>query len=63
MAEADSSADAASPEQDVLSAGADERLQQENKKKILAFNVSHIMVSLLFLWLLYETRSRAIATC
>lgn len=58
MAEPDASADDPSPEQDVLSAGVDARVEEENKRKILAFNVSHILVSLLFLWLLYEARSR-----
>lgn len=42
------------PEQDILSAGTDKQQEEENKKKILAFNVAHILVSLLFLWLLYE---------
>ncbi|ETN40546.1 uncharacterized protein HMPREF1541_04823 [Cyphellophora europaea CBS 101466] len=38
------------PEQDVLSAAADQRVEAENKRKTLAFNVSHILVSLLLLW-------------
>ena len=54
MATLDTGTDVTSPEQDVLSAGTDERVQEENKRNILAFNVSHILVSLLFLWLLYE---------
>jgi hypothetical protein len=39
-------------EQDVLSATTNERLEEENRKKTLAFKVSHILVSLLLLWLL-----------
>lgn len=57
MAEPAADADMASPEQDILSAGTDKHMEEENKKRILAFNVSHILVSLLVLWLLYEALS------
>jgi hypothetical protein len=54
MAETEKTTGQKAPEQDVLSAGTEKQLEEENKKKILAFNVAHILVSLLFLWLLYE---------
>lgn len=57
MADADTAGAHDAPEQDIVSAGTDKRMEEDNKKEILAFNVAHVMVSLLFLWLLYEPDS------
>lgn len=51
MVEQDGSTDS-SAEQDVLTAANNKRLEEETRKKTLAFKVSHILVSLLFLWFL-----------
>jgi hypothetical protein len=53
MEEQDAGSAAMAPEQDVLSAATDKKLEEENRKKTLAFQVSHVLVSLLFLWFLY----------
>jgi hypothetical protein len=53
MAERGSGLRQDAPEQDVLSAAQDKQLKEENRKKTLAFNVTHVLVSLLFLWFLY----------